>query len=502
MSENIKYIIVQAGGRGARLGYFTNNKPKALVPVNNLPIIFHLFKLFPSALFIIIGDYKIDVLRKYLSAFARVKYEIVCSANAKGTCSGLSKALEKVPDDERFMLTWCDLVLSSDYTVPENGRNYIGLSTDFPCRYRYVEGKIINESSCDCGVAGHFIFNRKAVISDVPSKGEFVKWLGTKNIDFVKLYLNGTHEYGTLESIEKIPTMRWRPFNSLEFFENRVKKIPLDDHGFVLAQKECGWYKKAQTYGFVSIPRIYGFEPLVMEKIVGINIYETASFDINEKFSILEKIVSNLKVMHGLQRIPADRESCVEAYFGKTIERLNKVRELIPFANRKTIKINGKVCRNIFFYIDEFKKKLESYYPDEFCFIHGDCTFSNTMLDENGNIVFLDPRGYFGKTLFFGDEAYDWVKLYYSLFSNYDTFNLKKFTLDIGSDEVELSIESNNWENAEEYFFDLIGERFSKVHMRLLLSVVWLSLTTYAWEDYDSICAAFYNGLYYLEDVL
>lgn len=38
--------------------------------------------------------------------------------------------------------------------------------------------------------------------------------------------------------------------------------------------------------------------------------------------------------------------------------------------------------------------------------------------------------------------------------------------------------------------------------MKVLLAIIWFSLTTYAWEDYDSICGAFYNGLWYLEDAL
>lgn len=37
-----EYVVVQAGGRGSRLGYLTDNKPKCLVPVENLPMIFHL----------------------------------------------------------------------------------------------------------------------------------------------------------------------------------------------------------------------------------------------------------------------------------------------------------------------------------------------------------------------------------------------------------------------------------------------------------------------------
>ena len=65
-----EYIIVQAGGKGTRMEYLTADKPKALVPVGNLPMLFHLFRKYPDKKFIIIGDYKIDVLKKYLRAFA------------------------------------------------------------------------------------------------------------------------------------------------------------------------------------------------------------------------------------------------------------------------------------------------------------------------------------------------------------------------------------------------------------------------------------------------
>lgn len=61
---------LQAGGKGSRMERLTRNKPKAMVPVNNLPMIFHLFKKFPDKKFVIIGDYKFDVLRRYLNAFA------------------------------------------------------------------------------------------------------------------------------------------------------------------------------------------------------------------------------------------------------------------------------------------------------------------------------------------------------------------------------------------------------------------------------------------------
>ena len=63
---NTDYIIVQAGGKGTRMEHLTVNKPKALVPINNLPMLFHMFRKYPDKRFIIIGDYKYEVLKKYL----------------------------------------------------------------------------------------------------------------------------------------------------------------------------------------------------------------------------------------------------------------------------------------------------------------------------------------------------------------------------------------------------------------------------------------------------
>lgn len=64
MQKNLEYIVLQAGGKGSRLGGMTKNKPKALVPYENLPIIFHLFQRFSGANFIIIGDYHVETLKK------------------------------------------------------------------------------------------------------------------------------------------------------------------------------------------------------------------------------------------------------------------------------------------------------------------------------------------------------------------------------------------------------------------------------------------------------
>ena len=498
----INHIIVQAGGKGTRMGSLTRNKPKALVPINNLPMLFHLFKMFPDRHFIIIGDYQSEVLERYLKAFATVTYDFISSTGMTGTCAGLSDALVCVPEDSAFMITWCDLLLPEDYIIPDETQNYIGISKDFSCRWSYTDDQFAEEPSSEQGVAGHFIFKDKSCLREVPKEGEFVRWLQSRKMTFAELPLYKTHEYGLYSEWEKLPKMRCRPFNAIEIQADRLIKRPITTQGESLAVREIAWYKKLNNLSFNNLPHIFNYEPLTMELIDGKNIYEYQDLSIEKKRDMLRQIIDCLKSIHKIETIPADRDSYENAYLGKTMERLTKVKELVPFADRETVIVNGRHCRNVFFCWDEVCDRVMQYMPEQFCFIHGDCTFSNIMMKRDTTPILIDPRGYFGYTEMDGDVAYDWVKLYYSLYSNYDQFNLKRFNLEIGEKDVILRIDSNDWENLEDEFFTMIGDEVSRPQMMLLLAITWLSLTTYAWEDYDSICGAFYNGLYYLEEAL
>lgn len=527
------YIIVQAGGKGSRLKYLTRNKPKAIVPVDNLPMLFHLFQKYPEKQFIIIADYKKEVLREYLYSFAKVKYQVV-DADGEGTCSGIAQALALIPENQPFMLVWSDLILPEHFILPDEYRSgnvlnddlesnlmpdltsnlisnlmpdltpdfipdYIGISKTFPCRWSYRNDRFIEEPSREHGVAGFFLFHHKALLSQVPNSGELVRWMQKQQLTFREISLEGTKEFGLLEEYEKHGRPKCRPFNRITMKGDVLIKEAVDEQGKGLAARECAWYEKARERISGILPHVYSTNPLNMEYIKGKNIYEI-QLSYEEKKEILERIVFALNELHQTERIPADSFSMKEAYFCKTMKRLEKIRDLVPFASERWIRINRKNCRNIYFYKREFEKKLETLTCDFFYFIHGDCTFSNLMLREDGTPVLIDPRGYFGFTELYGDIQYDWAKLYYSIVGNYDQFNLKNFQLEIDKEEVRLSIVSNHWEDMEKDFFELTGAKEQAV--KLIHAVIWLSLTTYAWQDYDSVCAAFYNGLYYLEDVL
>ncbi|MBQ3797425.1 MAG: NTP transferase domain-containing protein [Butyrivibrio sp.] len=519
------YIIIQAGGKGTRLGYLTKNKPKALTPVENLPMIFYLFRKYPDKRFVVIADYKKDVLHDYLASFAEVKYQVV-DASGTGTCGGVKQAIDLIPEGKSFMLVWSDLILPEGLKLPEGYENtepsasgiepiddYVGISATFSCRWKFEKGEFIEERSIEHGVAGFFLFRNKAVIEDVPESGELVRWMQEKKLKFKEISLAGTREFGLLEEYEKLGQVKTRPFNRITVDGDVLTKESVDEQGKKLAKRECAWYEKARDKGIKGLPVIYETSPLKMEFIKGRNIYD-CNYKYEDKKRILASLVDTLKNLHESERVPTDSFSMREAYYNKTMQRLSKVQALVPYAMEKEIVVNGRKCKNVFYHRHELENALGKLKCDCFSFIHGDCTFSNLMIRDNGEPVLIDPRGYFGYTEIFGDERYDWAKLYYSIVGNYDRFNLKKFALDIGGHsiadgktidylkegEVLLTIESNGWEDMEKDFFDFTGA--DKEEIKLLHAVIWLSLTTYAWQDYDSVCGSFYNGLYYLEEVL
>ena len=139
------------------------------------PMLFHLFRKYPDKRFVVIADYKKDIMRRYLSEFSEVKYQVV-DASGTGTCAGVSQALALIPDGEEFMLVWSDLILPEDFSLPDGyadsgsspDRNYVGLSGTFACRWKYENDRFSEERSTECGVAGLFLFKNKAVLEGVP----------------------------------------------------------------------------------------------------------------------------------------------------------------------------------------------------------------------------------------------------------------------------------------------------------------------------------------------
>ena len=203
--------------------------------------------------------------------------------------------------------------------------------------------------------------------------------------------------------------------------------------------------------------------------------------------------------MHSYEERPADSWDLYKEYFGKTLMRLRQVADAVPFGHDTTIHINGKTCINPLAKTETFRRAvLETLMNTHYTPFHGDCQLTNTLVDAKGAVFFIDPRGYFGKSKIFGDPRYDWAKVYYAIAGNFDQFNVKNFVFLQNKDGIEYTIGSGGWEFLSDELFNLIpkGEG-SRREIELIHAIIWMSMASHVWEDYDSMCVAFMNGIFF-----
>ena len=82
-------------------------------------------------------------------------------------------------------------------------------------------------------MAGLFVFKDKSYVLDVPTDGEFVRWLQGKGVSFEELALHNAHEYGLKSVWDELPKLKTRPFNRIESRNGKLYKIPVDKQGKV-----------------------------------------------------------------------------------------------------------------------------------------------------------------------------------------------------------------------------------------------------------------------------
>jgi thiamine kinase-like enzyme len=209
---------------------------------------------------------------------------------------------------------------------------------------------------------------------------------------------------------------------------------------------------------------------------------------------IIENYCDALQELHSINECaPNNDYDCADTYMFKPYQRVMQVRHIIEDFSKPVIQINRKSCRNPFCDMRSFEEIMENNLLKNlhYTVIHGDCTFSNTLVDDKNQVWFIDPRGTFGGNKIYGDPRYDWAKLYYSAVGNYDKINSKNFSVDM-SNGIKLDIESNGYEQFGEYIIQ--RSRMTKVEMLLLHAGIWFSLSGYVKEDIDAVLYSFYKG--------
>ena len=179
--------------------------------------------------------------------------------------------------------------------------------------------------------------------------------------------------------------------------------------------------------------------------------------------------------MHNQVRMPTSPQEYIEQLkiesFQKVVTRFNETDWQTITGFNEITHVNHVKIRDLHYYIAKINDRIDEIVQDlpeyRFSLIHGDINLGNIMTNSDGDIRFIDPRGYFGSMSLFGIEEYDFAKLLFGL-SGYNVFDEMVIDgVDVIDGNIELPIEKNR-------FCIFENEHFSE-YTKLLALTIWLS---------------------------
>ena len=514
-------IVIVAGGLGTRfedLSVF----PKILLPTKAYNSLLEqdyeiLVNGFDNELYLIINEKYYDMTVNYCHV-NNINVKIIKSSNINGSYNTILSVYDQIPHND-VLFVWSDLELTSIGDT----FNLIDDDTIFtyPGKYRYGidNGKITHHESYDGNIPGiYYIKNLdkyfKKYRLDENTNYDLIDAIKELNYD-----INACEYQGILEEYKDKQTyinhikrsnsnVEWsfktRFFNMIEPDysipgEYKIKKWAVDKDYYHLIQKEYDWYQKLKNLDLGD----YKYDMIVPKVYDGM---------IKDNTGFVMSYLENYVPLHSY--IKTHNESDVQDIY-KTIHlhlnalsKCNKEVDALDFYNDLEKEVLTKVidrCEKIKYMLLNYKKedlglilnKAYSYLLDSaqivnnkisYCVCHGDLNGSNILVNpKNKDVKFLDPRGYFGFTTFYGWQDYEYAKLLYCL-DGYDDFNNLPQIYGIDKPTRLKWFDKINYLNKKKY--------------KVLVGVIWIALAGYISQDIMKANIAYEYGMQMLQESL
>lgn len=344
-------------------------------------------------------------------------------------------------------------------------------------------------------------YNNVKVISKIELLGDNLKNISIECWDNGIRSENVQKDY--LISLKSENTCRY--FNKIEFEDDKVIKTAKTSDAIKLQKIENKFYNK---YGNIPvIAKKLGYNKyknkLVLQKVDG----ETAQ-NWYYKNGNHEELISNvIKALHVLNdtkiSVEDKNEDIRKAFYNELVGKINgrvmPCKKLIDyFISETNVKsIDGlKITHNYELLINAVSK----WYKDNevnfnACLCHGDPNTDNTMIDKNGNVIFIDPRGYFGnlKTIGLGMSEYDIAKFCYGL-NGYSRFNSSPYIEIRCDNNLDLRISYPTGDSKSITQIDL-DDMPIDINEKIIVGIIWMKLTSYIINDpMKSVIAYLYGN--------
>jgi hypothetical protein len=209
----------------------------------------------------------------------------------------------------------------------------------------------------------------------------------------------------------------------------------------------------------------------------------------NEK--IILQLFDSLNILHNNSVINISKLEFINNLKIETYQEIiNSVKIIDPIIQTFPIfkKVNNIFVDSFQTIIDKFSKFIFNYYNTldiyQYNLIHGNSYFSNILINDKQNILFIEPKGCCGNTQNYGLKDYDYSKILLStyIYNNFDIDSISNDEICFHNSKIELS-------NV------FIQKHFNKIHF--ILSVLQLfKLAEYNKNDPFTCILCYYYGLY------
>lgn len=285
-----------------------------------------------------------------------------------------------------------------------------------------------------------------------------------------------------------------RLFNESEYYKNIPDSLKIYFPRFINSTKEDGLFKlELEYYAYNNLGQVMldkRYTPEIWEKI----------------FDNIFLYIKNYKN----EKINASTEDSYLMFVEKTEKEyealVNNFEFFTELSKKDCVVFNGKNLKSFPSIWDTIYQYIKTIYTDEFNFIHGDFCFSNILYGEiNDNVIlkFIDPRGTFGNTKFYGDLYYDLAKLSHSVNGGYEYFIYDRFKFyHIAENEYELIYFNDVKYYIQDIFIRKIEEHgYDYRKIKLIEGLIYIGMCARHYDSLERQKAMYLTGLSILNEI-
>lgn len=493
--QTMRKVVILGAGLATRLYPITHHIPKVLVNYKQHTILKNLHDIYSQLgadeIILVVHSKFANMVQAYAKQ-EDLKITIRCVDESFGSAYALA-SIEHDLHGHNVVLNWCDII--PDFGSWSWDQNAI-YTKGQECRYNFDGKYISNVGSTGGNVVGiyqlkdweFYMGDTAEEINEACAGQDFVEFLYGEIFEQSELMnLVDLGDMPKLKAAHSKKTLN-RSFNTVDIDEeeNVVFKYANNKQGVELQDKELNWYAKVNSD---NVPKILDIQDnfFVMERIQGKPAFEyiKETKDHSIAYEVLKSLRFGGEIYASEEVIERD---FTKEFYTKVIDRCESIQSLIdsfgPVTHVNNIKLGRlkPMLKQALAHLIKYHHETQGRFYN---IIHGDPNFSNTIVTDDKQIKFIDPRGYFGETMIHGPRLYDEAKVLYAI-SGYDQFNSDASwgEFSIEGDKAFVSIEPLT--NKPVFFNN---------HHRLALGIIWIALGGYFKNNPLKAVASYYYGM-------